>query len=873
MAIIQKPDSLSLLGNLKKFIVSSGGQIAFSLLDGDTVLLEATYEPGTDGRATIDVRDIVESRLAYTINSGNFYEQPAIAKTFTAIVDGVSVSFRVIRAGVAQLADTVSNWLRGNFLTWQPTSKPVTYYTPEWLTYYAQESCNIMLKATFPDNTVQNLNLGACEAGKAFTCNVQYAVISGLLGQVYPSYFDVWVENSFGSRLTYIQRYLYDEQKSELEQWFLFENSLGGLDTFRASGDTDFTGAHDHKISNVDDVASEYEIDTNRSYNKNTGYLDDYERRWLLDFFPSRKKYIYHGAAIRAIVVMQSDVKYSASDLPSSYTFVYRFTSGNEAALLNLIRNQESLPAEIVNPNIDSPDFYLPPRLSEYPRVSLHEGVIFPAFDPYNQDPSVTTLGAILSAAVHEVLTKIAAGEGGGELVNILRSASAEVASDYTVFSSLRTLLEIKKQKMDLIKKDDSTAPSDENAYSSLRTDKEILEALENFNLEVDEKYLRKDIDDAAAGLITFLKGLVSNELATFLKGIVAADLSTFTDLIASGTISAENVDVSNHLLTNTLRVITQADILTVLLRGQINSESFTSGMLGNGMRLRKNGEDWELELDKITVRKAMTVYELIVQQMRYQGGQHIFGPAGGKITKVTAGGTYWRVEHDATVDFITGSQVFCQVSRVGSTLENADGSIAFKGARVKRYWRLVTSYGSGWFNLSKSDCELGSDYPEINDQVAVLGHRTNPDWQNAIVVASTGSDTPYLAHYAGINSYSLVGKEVIRQGNLGGIVDPHFGQLQGHGLYAENVFLKGIFRLSNNKMVEDAINDVYKLKVGALNLLREYDGRFSGKYWGEEVELTDVDFDSITPHQVKIVADNSNVLVDERGFAFKVIL
>lgn len=873
MAIIQKPDSLSLLGNLKKFIVSSGGQISFSLLDGDTVLLESTYEPGTDGRATIDVRDIVESRLAYTINSGNFYEQPAIVKTFTAIVDGVSVSFRVIRAGVAQLADTVSNWLRGNFLTWQPTSKPVTYYTPEWLTYYAQESCNIMLKATFPDDTVQNLNLGACEAGKAFTCNVQYAVISGLLGQKYPSYFDVWVENSFGSRLTYVQRYLYDEQRSELEQWFFFENSLGGLDTFRASGDTDFDASHEHKLSSIDDVSSEYEIKTDRNYSKNTGYLDDYERRWLLDFFPSRKKYIYHGAAIRSIVVTQSDVQYAASDLPSSYNFTYRFTADNEAALLNLVRNQEDIPASITIPDIDSPDFHLPPRLSEYPRVPLHEGVIFPAFDPYNQESSVTTLGSILAAAVHEVLTRIAAGEGGGELVNVLRSASAEVASDYSVFSSLRTLLEIRKQKMILIKKDDETASSDETAYSSLRTDEEILKALENFNSEVDDKYLRKDIDDTAAGLITFLEGLVSHKIATFLSGIIAADLSTFTDLIASGTISAENVDVSNHLLTNTLRVITQADILTILLRGQINSESFTSGMLGNGMRLRKNGEDWELELDKITVRKAMTVYELIVQQMRYQGGQHIFGPAGGKITKVTSGGSYWRCEHDGSADFITGSQVLCERFMVGSRLENPDGSSTFKGARVKRYWRLVTSYGNGWFNLSKTDCEFGSDYPEINDQVAVLGHRTNTDWQNAIVVASTGSDTPYWAHYAGINSYSLIGKEVIRQGNLGGIVDPHFGQLHGHGLYGENVFLKGIFRLSNNKMVEDAINDVYKLKVGALNLLREYDGRFSGKYWGEEVELTDVDFDSITPHQVKIVADNSNVLVDERGFAFKVIL
>lgn len=395
MAIIQQPDAISLSGNMKKFIVSSGNQVSFQLSDGAAVLLEATYEPGTDGRVTIDVKDIIESRLAYLLSYDNFYEQPSIVKYFTAVVDGISVSFRVIRSGVAQLADTTSNWLTGNFLTWQPTNKPVTYYSPEWLTYYAQEACNIMLKATFPDNTVQNINLGACGAGKAFTCNLQYAVIAGLLGQKYPSYFDVWVETATGTRLTYVQRYLYSETKSELEQWFLFENSLGGLDTFRAYGDTDFTGNHDHKLSTADDVSSEYQIDTKRTYNKNTGYLDDYERRWLLDFFPSQKKYIYHQSAIRPIVVSESDVKYSASDLPSSYNFVYRFSADAASALLNLIRSEDQIPEVITIPNLESPDFSLPPRLSEYPRVQLHEGVILPAFDPNTGLPSVTTFGII----------------------------------------------------------------------------------------------------------------------------------------------------------------------------------------------------------------------------------------------------------------------------------------------------------------------------------------------------------------------------------------------------------------------------------------------------------------------------------------------
>lgn len=208
------------------------------------------------------------------------------------------------------------------------------------------------------------------------------------------------------------------------------------------------------------------------------------------------------------------------------------------------------------------------------------------------------------------------------------------------------------------------------------------------------------------------------------------------------------------------------------------------------------------------------------------------------------------------------------------SRSQNPDGLKSFDGARIKRYWRLVTGYGTGWFNLSKTDCEKGSDYPEVGDHVAVLGHRTNTDWQNAIMLTSTGTDTPYIAYYARINSYSTKGKEVIREGNLNGIVDAQFGQLKGHGLYAENVYLKGQFRLSNNKMIEDAINDASRQAyVGALNLLREYDARFDFKYWGEDGEKIEVDFNSLQPHRVMVVSDRDNVLLDENNFAFKVIL
>lgn len=484
--ILQQPDSLSLSGNLKKFVLSAGSEVDFTLKDGDTVLIETTYEPGSDNRVTIDMKDIVESRLSYRLKSDNFYEQTSIVKNFTATIDGIDVVFRVIRSGVAGLADTPTNFLRSNFLTWQPQKKAVTYYSPEWLTLYAVEACSIKLKAHFPDNTEQNVTLGSCSVGKAFTVNVQYAVVAGLLGQLYPDYYDVWAEKSDGTRLTYIQRYYFSDPLSEQEQWFLFENSLGGMDTIRAYGDTDFDGAHQHQIAVSNEQNIEYRVDTERKYNKNTGHLTEYERRWLLDFFPSKKKYLYFDSAIRPIVVVESDVKYTASELPSSYNFTYRFTE--VTLLLNLVRNSDDLPSIITTPNIDSPDFILPPRLSEYPRVQLHEGVILPASDPNSDRMLTTTVGAIITKAIEETLSKIPGGDGsvgsGGQLVNLLRSSDFQSASDNNVFTALRTLLEIQK-------------------------------AITAINL--DDKYLSRVNDDVAQGLIQFLKGI---EIGEFIPGM-----------------------------------------------------------------------------------------------------------------------------------------------------------------------------------------------------------------------------------------------------------------------------------------------------------------------------------------------------------------
>ena len=352
-----------------------------------------------------------------------------------------------------------------------------------------------------------------------------------------------------------------------------------------------------------------------------------------------------------------------------------------------------------------------------------------------------------------------------------------------------------------------------------------IIENLGQADIDsLKELFLSKKETDKSAEIIDFLKGLTINgdkatidadgtatvqQLIALVKAKVAALEVTgntkTNSLDVTETAKAKDVEVSNSVTTlnaviqalaktHDLAVENTADIMNGIIRQYLSSESFVSGFLGSGFKIWQDDNGlWHGELDELTVRKTFLVFELVVQKIVHQGGMIIRSAAGGKLKKVTDGGTYWKCEHDSTDDFVVGDQVLCQT---------------FTGTSMKRYWRLVTSAGAGYFNLSKSDCEAGSANPEAGDEVAILGNRTVTARQKAQIDCAVGDDAPYRDDYSGINSYSLVGKLINRTGNLSGITDPDFGALSGSGLYGINVYLKGIFRLLSGKTVEDAISD-----------------------------------------------------------------
>lgn len=415
MTILQQPDALSLSQNLKEFHISSDVQVSFILKQGGVEILSQRYDPSADGHITINLRDIVHARLSYQlIESGQVYEQSSLASDFTAMINDTTLTFRVIRSGIDRLADSAANFLTQNFLTWQPSIKPVTYYSPEFLTYYATIPCVAKLRAYFTDTSgsvISQTDYTVAEmvAGIAYTIPLQYSVVAGWLDHKLPAYYDIWVENLTGQRLTYIQRYYAEDMRTEQEQWILFENSLGGLDTFRAYGTTTFSGEHTHNLAEIDEISQEYRVDTERKFQKNTGHLNQDERKWLLDFFPSQAKYLYAGNYLRQIVVTESNVSYTDRALPSNYTFTFKYADARP--LLNLPRTD--IPADVLSitvPEVGS--FTVPPRLAEFPRLPLSEGALFPIQNPYSEEWGITTAEAF-ATFVGQQLAEFA-GSGGG---------------------------------------------------------------------------------------------------------------------------------------------------------------------------------------------------------------------------------------------------------------------------------------------------------------------------------------------------------------------------------------------------------------------------------------------------------------------------
>lgn len=731
MDILLKPDELCLSGSMNHFVISTRNEITFVLGDAGTgtAIVRHTYTPNKSNRIEVDLENIVSPLLSFELkDTSDAYRQSSVVRRFKVDIAEVGASgtfswtFSVLRAGVDHFADSAVNFLKANFLTWQPTVKPVTYYTPEFLTYYAVVDSVVRCKAYVDANGKYDettLTMANLSNGSVWTVPVQYAIIAGKLGKL-PSYYDVWVEDASGTRLTYIQRYYASDIRSEEEQWVLFENSLGGIDTFRAYGDSENTAKHTHSVVEIENESEEFRVDTEREFKKNTGFLSRDERKWLLDFFPSLGKYLYVDAGIRRIVVTDSDVTWKAKELPSSYTFTYKYADARP--YLNLSRTD--MPTEMLDIKIPGvASFTVAPRLAELDRLQLSGGALFPVQNPYSDKWNVTTAAAILEYLAREIT---AAYKGDGAFGHTHDNMSVLAALDR--FGQYLTL---DSKKVSAGYADEA---NDISAGSKLW-----------------DKLLRKDIPDTTRFLLTLLDGIAfKNKYG--ISGIGEAVLKSLK--LDGAEIDEEGRAKLFSLIIS--QVLQSADF-------DIVSES------GFGFTRRKDGK-YQLSVTDLIVWGKAIFHELEIRRLSYVGGNMVFSSCGSKVTRVEMVDAAGHVTTDAgrcvayrchfyqddgttatTNLWKANDQARCQ------TFNIREGKYA--GVSNRSYWRRVTAVGDDYIDLSKEDCEQGSDIPAAEDSLVQMGNRTDTDRMALIYVIVNGDDAPSIVWYDKVNSYTLTGR------------------------------------------------------------------------------------------------------------------
>lgn len=398
--LIQQPDAISFSWNMKKFIVSSAGNVSFQLRKGATLVLDELYTPGEDDLLQIDMRSVIDNLLSVTIPDQTelVTEQVDSSAVFIALIDGNSVSFLAIKGGVAELQETTAAFTENHFLSWQLQDKKVLQYAPEWLTFFAASERVIKVRAYFQDNTSETISLASVTGNKVWLVNTSWSAINNALTKKNPVIWDVWLEDLANIRLTYIQRYTLRNAGAS-ENIFLWANSLGGIDSVSFKGYQDQDQKIEHQMAEYADKALiEFDSDPSREINQATGYLAPDESRWLIDFFlSSQRYYLRSDGTIKSIVLVASKVVDSTIDDLHNYEFTFRY--GEDTRLLNLDRTSDPLPAP---EGLDV--FFLNELLSALPVANYNSNLLLAVQSPFAPGWMQLPVRQLLAGALPELI-------------------------------------------------------------------------------------------------------------------------------------------------------------------------------------------------------------------------------------------------------------------------------------------------------------------------------------------------------------------------------------------------------------------------------------------------------------------------------------
>lgn len=207
--------------------------------------------------------------------------------------------------------------------------------------------------------------------------------------------------------------------------------------------------------------------------------------------------------------------------------------------------------------------------------------------------------------------------------------------------------------------------------------------------------------------------------------------------------------------------------------RGKLSTDvgfevgKYVSGASGAIMFIDKRTGKTTAELDKLYVRVKAYFETLEIVNVNSVGGKQIISPAGSmKCVKVEndPAKSYYRCYVLSEQDGEEIENRFHVGDQVYSKIFNAKAGTSNKVSN-HYWWRLCVGVGDDYIDLSKSDCDVDSDAPAVGDIMCHRGNRDDIDRQNFLEFSSVDAFSPNITLFQGVNSYSLVDKDIISYG------------------------------------------------------------------------------------------------------------
>lgn len=321
------------------------------------------------------------------------------------------------------------------------------------------------------------------------------------------------------------------------------------------------------------------------------------------------------------------------------------------------------------------------------------------------------------------------------------------------------------------------------NGKVSSETSKQITDSTIN---EASKHFLSKLKDDTAQGVITFIKGLVSEALVKLNGGAYFGKGGALIDEAGRAILeSLQSIDYDNAA--------------------------------EQGFAVKKENEKYHAFVTNLTIWGKAIFNQLEVRKLSYAGGNVYLSGAGSKIVKVVP--VIWESEssewHETTVDKCEGW--LCYLLADDGTMATQNlwregdqvrcktiGTLATgtTNASNKSYWRTIPAYGVSsenekiydgygnelyggqmfsWIVIGKHSLSLDSmteelapaeigGIPEAGDTIVLDGHRAvfiggqmvdDDSRKGVLILESTGENTPRIVGFKGVDRYAHEGKEV----------------------------------------------------------------------------------------------------------------